>query len=381
MFAQTRLVWMVALCVLVGASRHPCQSQEALRYEFDVEVGGWQPLEMRLDGGLAEPKATLDITDLPENVKSGIGALQFAYEAEKGVIRAAVLGQPNLAGMRSLRFWIKSSATTPVLVQLREEDESEYMVMTLLPERKWQRVVVNLADFWLDEDSVDENNQLDADQVAAIVLADVAPFLAMLADAEPGLAGLFPVQLGPRELFLDDLEFSPEPVPELHPRRETAEGTQVTIDTFDSGMLLALPFGGATADIVEAEGDSYLQIQCEAQPFAGVITPAVQGLPLDGLQRITFRIKCTADCVLAVSLEERDDSRYSATLVMKGSEEWQTVNVAAEQFALDDDSEDENGQLDAGVVKNLTIADISGMIGLKAPRTLLLDDIVALLGR
>ena len=90
----------IALCTAV--SLWPSRSQGERRYEFDVELGGWHVFELRMDGRPAQPTATLDITDEPANVKTGIGPLQFAYRAEKGVIRAIVLGEPQLAGMRSL---------------------------------------------------------------------------------------------------------------------------------------------------------------------------------------------------------------------------------------------------------------------------------------
>ncbi|MFQ5811285.1 MAG: hypothetical protein ACE5JM_16835 [Armatimonadota bacterium] len=374
--------WTLTAAITAALIGLPCWPQESTRQEFEVDLGGWQVFELRFDGAPAQPRATLDITDEPANVKTGIGALRFAYEAEKGAIRAAVLGEPALAGMRSLRFWIKSSAATPVLVQLRERDESEYAIAALLPAGKWQRVAVNLADLWLDENSADENGRLDTDQVATIALADVAPFLAMLADAAPELAGLFPVELGLRELVIDDFELSPETVPQLHPTRQTADGTELTIDSFDSGMVMWLPFGGATAEVVQqAPGESYLRLHHEAKPFAGLMTPLVLGLPLDGLQRISLRVKCAVDCVLAVSLEERDDSRYSAAMVAKGGEQWQTLSVALQQFKLDDDSKDENARLDLDALKNLTLADVSGMVSLTGPRTLLVDDIVALVAR
>ena len=55
------------------------------------------------------------------------------------------------------------------------------------------------------------------------------------------------------------------------------------------------------------------------------------------------------------------------------------VTVAAERFKLDNDSKDENGRLDADALKNFTIADVSAVLGLGEPRTLFLDDIVALM--
>ncbi|MGD8239511.1 MAG: hypothetical protein PVH68_13210 [Armatimonadota bacterium] len=382
MSVRSIALWPLTAAIATALIGLPCWSQESTRQEFEVDLGGWQVFELRFDGTPAQPSATLDITAEPADVKTGIGALRFAYEAEKGALRAAVLGEPALAGMRSLRFWIKSSTATPVLVQLRERDESEYAIAALLPAGKWQRVAVNLADLWLDENSMDENGGLDTDQVATIALADVAPLFAMLADAAPELAGLFPVELGLRQLVIDDFELSPETVPELHPTRQTADGIELTIDSFDSGMVMWLPFGGAVAEVVQqAPGESYLRLRHEAKPFAGLMTPLVQGISLEGLQRISLRVQSSVDCVLAVSLEERDDSRYSASVVLKGSEEWQTLTVTPQRFKLDDDSEDENAQLDVGALKNLTLADVSGLIGLTGPRTLLVDDVVALVAR
>jgi len=91
---------------------------------------------------------------------------------------------------------------------------------------------------------------------------------------------------------------------------------------------------------------------------------------------VSFLAKSSNPTTLAVSLEELDKSRYTALVPVQAGEVWQEHVVELSQFALDQDSADENGQLDPGQLGTLSIADVSGIMGVEQSNTLWLDDVL-----
>ena len=68
-----------------------------------------------------------------------------------------------------------------------------------------------------------------------------------------------------------------------------------------------------------------------------------------------------APVTLLMGLKERDESEYQAVLQLDTMGEWKLHQVTPSEFALDDDSEDENRALDLDQVREISFADVTGM--------------------
>jgi hypothetical protein len=77
--------------------------------------------------------------------------------------------------------------------------------------------------------------------------------------------------------------------------------------------------------------------------------------------------------------EGRDKSGFSAIRNLKGGGEWETIEIEAGEFTLNDDSSDENGVLDGGELSMLGVIDASAVAGgVQTPaNVLLIDEVVA----
>src|SRR5207248_2806363 len=92
---------------------------QTVKHTFDSDVEGWT--------GFGQT-AKVEITKEAANVKEGAGALQFSYAIEKGQINALVHPVPEgaLAKINSVKFWIKTDHSTPVIVMLQEKEGGHY---------------------------------------------------------------------------------------------------------------------------------------------------------------------------------------------------------------------------------------------------------------
>ena len=85
-----------------------------LKHTFENGDSGWIHVG---------PNGAVRVTSDPANVKNGKSALEFDYEITgTGITLAALpLGTTSLAGMRALRFWLKTDSSTGIAVVLSEK--------------------------------------------------------------------------------------------------------------------------------------------------------------------------------------------------------------------------------------------------------------------
>lgn len=89
------------------------------------------------------------------------------------------LGRTDLSRADRLVLHLKSVKQGVFVLQLKERDDSEYVMQVPISSdgAGWQRVDVALRDFVLGENSSDENNKLDADQIKELDILDVTGLL------------------------------------------------------------------------------------------------------------------------------------------------------------------------------------------------------------
>jgi hypothetical protein len=97
-------------------------------------------------------------------------------------------------------------------------------------------------------------------------------------------------------------------------------------------------------------------------------------------QGLLFKARSSEDCLLAVSAEEEDGSRYSKMVELAGGNQWRDIEVRFGDLTLDDDTRDENGALDLGGLSHVAFADITGLMQGEGRRAeLWLDEVLLLL--
>ena len=368
---RTAVVALVTLSVWLAGS---AQAQGTLaKWTFDEDMATWQSVD---------PAAKLQVTkDQPAVRIEGMGVAEYACEITAGKLAGLMTEvTADLAKAKSLRFWLRTSTPTVLILTLGEKDGSSYIAaFSSLPD-VWQDISLDFSSFALSDDSQDENNLLDPGQIASLGLVDVSSFLVDLAAKAPFL---IPPELGPRKLWLDDVSVDSEPV---LPRWEAAEvgGLKgVRLESFESLPLQWLMIsGGATKiaydDQVHTHGNLSLRVTYDlpAGKLVGMLTgPATA--PIAKALRLRLSVRSEAATTLMVGLKEKDGSQYNYPLPVAAGQELRVVDLPLTEFKLGDDSADENGKLDLGQVSEFSVSDMSGILGQPVGHnTLWLDDIL-----
>jgi len=324
-----------------GTGEAPKALPPGVLAQFDLEneadVQGWAPL---VEG------TTLSITHEPANVRQGQGALQFDYTPVEDYYLFQ-RGGLQVPGAKSLSFSVKATEKTPLLYGLGEGDGSAYDAFLELPANKWVDVQANLADLQLRPGSVDENNQLDADQLATVVFFDLCNM-----PGEDGRA--LGWKKGPQKLWLDNVIIGTQEVPSVFRTEDLPNGKRrIVVADFESQVVRGLDVGGAVLDLVPADRGQALKITYRVGPerWSGVVL-GLGSLDLRGLEQVKVRLKSAAKAAVNLVLEERGDkSHYERLLDLEGNGAWHSYEVPVAEFTLSETSEDENGQLDPGELR------------------------------
>ena len=132
--------------------------------DFEADAGEWTGLTLGEAGVNPDNDSKIAITREAASVKTGKGALSYTYEITPKIIRVLALQKPlDLTGMKSLRFWVKCSQATSIIVGLGEASGASYQANAHCPAGAWQEVAVNLDELTVDEPAKDPNGKLDLD--------------------------------------------------------------------------------------------------------------------------------------------------------------------------------------------------------------------------
>jgi hypothetical protein len=338
--------------------------------DFEGELAGWTLLKLE-NGGISEDTDSKISVDRA-GAKAGKGSLRYAHEVTPGTIRVlARQGEIDLTGMKSLRFWIKSSAATAVVASLTERGGAGYQAPFSLAAGVWQEVALGLDEFVADDPAKDDNGKLDLDQVASLHFFDFAGFLAVLV----------PDAKGPRTLWMDDLHFSPKPV------TLNTGFTSATIvlpvhllDNFESPVVRWAPLSVAFGDALKINlFDAPMAIDSLAPPGGGkqslkftyprqaakvhALLRGTEKLNLAKASSLELWLRTSHDGTYIVNMEEKDGSRYDKTIELKAADGWTSFKAALGDFVLAQDSQDENGKLDPAEIKQVLVADATSLLG------------------
>lgn len=325
-------IWtVVGLCALVGALG--AQTPKSV-IEFEDTRHGW--LVLPGAGG------TLDLTENPNDVKSGKRALRYTYTAAAGKLNAIIHLEPELWA-QGFRFWIKADRPSMFALTLQEQSGERWQALFWVSGNAWQRVTIARADFMLAEDTKPVNNKLDMDTVEGLGLIDVSA----LFFATPEAAVLFGDQTGTRMLWLDDFEF----LSEAPPRRATPN----IIDDFQRDYLVWMATAHTT---IRREADG-MRVEYDF-PFPGIfgVLRAVESDALRDTKGIEVALQVKTPTTLMVLVEEQDGERWSATFEAGGERAPEARRLLWSQFTITDDTKGKgNGKLEPATIKMLSLAD------------------------
>ena len=347
-------IWTLT-ALMASLASGPVGAQTTLiKHSFDESVEGWTAFG---------DSASISVTNDAANVKSGKGALKFAYKLAKGEIDALALPTPNamLGKMKSLRFWIKSDHVSPFIVSLAEHEGGKYNAVFTAPSNKWQLVELAPTDFLLavdKNDPKDPNGKLDLDQVENLTMVDVGTFFAQSDNGE--LTKIFNIKPGAHTVYLDDFAVTEDIVPAA----ANSLNGDFRIDTFVHPQVAWIGLG--TLSISAADGKPLdgrgIKVEYHQTPmaFAGIIRGISKG-KLTGATKLSFDLASTKPAKFIVQLEEVSGGKYNYTMVsLDGGGVAKRVELPFSEFTASEDSKDDNGKLDLDQVKSILILDISG---------------------
>jgi hypothetical protein len=362
-----------AAVLLFTASLLPAQDAEKriVLADFEGDLGEWTAMKMGEGGVGADTDSKVSVVREAGAAKAGKGALSYTYDITPKTVRVLALQKPaDLSGMKSLRFWVKCSEATAVVFGLGEASGASYQASAHCAAGAWQEVAVNLDELVVDDPAKDPNGKLDLDQVVSVTIFDIGGFLAMF----------LPDMKGTRTMTLDDVVVSSKAV------ALTTGPTQVTkvvpihlVDNFESPVIRWLPisvdftegpkfnlFEAAVAvdkDVPDGGGKQSLKFTHprKGKKIHGILRN-LEKVDLKKATMLDLSVKASHDGTYFVAIEEKGGARYNMKIELLLGD-WKTYSWKLSDFTLAEDSRDDNGKLDPDQIKQITIADVTALLG------------------
>lgn len=366
------VVAAIAMVTLMAASM--VSGQELPAWDFEKPEHGWMTLDKQ---------AELRVVNEPGHVYKGAGSLQFSFsprQATEGDMPGVLLVPlQGIAGAEGLHLALQSSTSGPLLLLLREQDESTYVYMVYVQTGDWHVLNLPLSDFILEESAEDENGKLDLEQVTGLGVVD--PALWLIAAAAGGEFPFFMTQPSRRDIWLDEVRMLPQAPQRM--RMATLEGTPARmIEDCDSDSAYWFVLGGrnlelsTSTDQALAEASLRLDYELPEKTLLAVAHVIRPGL-LQGIKRIAFGVRAGAACKLAVTLKEGDKSGYT-TVVEVPEGHWQQYTLPLDQFRLNDEDVDPDTGLQPEKVTSVMFTDVTALADQKeTANSLWLDEVMA----
>jgi hypothetical protein len=319
------------------APTEPLQPAPA-NFDFEADELGPYWFTLAQDGNMK-------VTREAQDVRDGTGALLFTYMPAEGALALAGATPVKAdAQPRSLRFSLKTQELSAILYGVNEADGSSYQGYCYTPGGRWLDLLIDLDELMLSEDTTDENDQLDADQINQIIIADLCNL--------PGEVGrALGVKHGLQSMCLDNLALTEQPAPKRSSRGANAD---VIVDDFDGDLAVCLPIGAPELTLVPGPrpGDQALKVayRLGGHRWVGLVR-AVGYLDLAQASKFCFTLNAGQSARLVVVLEERDGSKYETYLELDPAQGWHEVVVPVAQFMLDPNTQDENAQVDVAQLR------------------------------
>lgn len=306
---------------------------------FEHDLSGWRVLT---------PSYTLRRTTNEPDVRNGGGALEMSYVFVEGQFPLVIREVGSLQGANGIAGWFKSSRDGLLVLLIAEKDDGERFTLPVyLPAQKWTRVVANLEDFQLAEDSPIKNRKLDLDNVAAVGFVDTLPAFVR----GEAMEYLFGPRTGTNVVWLDDfqiLEQRPASLPMTHAG---------LVDAFNRSFSSWLPLLGMTLTPSESSG---MRVHYKREPnrFYGMLRSVAPGT-LAGGKELVLKVKAPQEFRLVLAVEETDGEKWHATVQVPGGNEVTEVSARFSEMQKSDDSGSADDVLSPDRIKMVTLLDLT----------------------
>ena len=306
---------------------------------FERDVDGWRVLT---------PSYTLRRTSNQPDVREGAGALELSYVFVDGQFPLVFREVGSLQGAEGISGWFKASRDGLVVLVISEKEDGErYTLPVYLPAQKWTRVVANLDDFQLADDSPIKNRKLDLDNVAAVGFVDILPVFVRGETMEY----LFGPRSGTNVVWLDEFQ-----ILERKPARGKMTGAGL-VDAFNRPFASWLPLLGITLTPSETGG---MRVYYKREPnrFYAMLRSVSPGT-LAGGRELALQVRAPQEIRLAVGVEETDGEKWQAIIQVPGGNEVADVSARFADMQKSEDSGSADGKLSPEKVKLITLVDLT----------------------
>jgi hypothetical protein len=301
---------------------------------FETPQHGW--LVLPGAGGKVE------LTENPNDVKSGKRALRYTYTAAAGKLNAIIYLEPELWA-QGFRFWIKADRPALFALSLQEQGGERWVAPFWVSGNEWQRVTIALADFTLAEDTKPVNNKLDMDTVEGLGLIDVSALFAR----RPKRRFCSATRRGRTCCgWTTSSSCRTRPRAALRPTRSTTSSAITSCGWRP-------PTRASRARRAACAWSTICRSPTSSARCAGVAPNALRDT-----KGVEVVIQVKTPTTLAVFVEEQDGERWSATFEAGGERKPEAKRVLWSQFTITDDTKGKgDGKLTPATVKMLSLAD------------------------
>lgn len=332
------------VCPATGVAPTEPAPAASVEWSLDTDTGQFLPgdgVQLRTSTGAAA-------------AKEGEGCLEIDLSGAPLVgendLPAGVLIAEPPQPVHGVSFWARTPSDGRLALICAEADGSFYIAFAALPAGRWQPIVFDIRGFMLGEDdSVDENDQLDADQITMMALVDVG--------ALPGLGSGRRIET----LYIDDFKIYAEPIREAP--IEVTGG--LAFGAFGFSSVGWMPAGSGVFDVRSGDEVRPWVAQVNSTGASGA-NGLLASLAMFGAQTdwtaIQFDARSEWPCTLAVMVMEDTGGQYIQMAEPQLTNEWQTFVLNASFFEPDADKPDTyNGVLDPERVHSLIILEIESL--------------------
>ncbi len=283
---------------------------------------------------------------------AGRMSLRWTWQARRdqlAALRVALDGLPESAA--GLEMWLRASAPTSFVLLLSERTGARYQGFFRVDAGRWYRISLPLSELWLAENCTDTDGRLTLGEVSSLTLLDIANL--------PGSLGLaLGLKDGPQQVDIEGIRFLAR-APEGH--SQITDGMAL-IDCFSSGPLWLLPIGGPKLRVQQPEqppegcrgNELVIEYTADRYRWCGYVA-GIGHLPVERLEGVRLWARADPPVRIAVVLEERDGSKYEASVRVMKAVRWQRIRLPLERFVKSRGAKDENGKLDPDQLRVIII--------------------------